>query len=122
MKRGFTLVELLGVIVILAIISVLMFPVITNNLKSAQKKIDNSTEQIVFSAADEYIKEKQNNYPLTANATYCITIQNLIDNGNLSEDSLKESSKKGTIVPTGTVRATVNGNIYDYKYNASACS
>src|SRR5574344_1116019 len=49
MKKGFTLVELMGVILILGFISLIVYPIINNIVKEAQDKAD-------LASAKEYIK------------------------------------------------------------------
>src|SRR5574344_723248 len=50
-NKGFTLIELLAVIVILAVISLIITPVITGIIKSAQKQIFKSGAYSYISAA-----------------------------------------------------------------------
>ena len=54
MKKGFTLVELLGVISIMAVILLLSVPAVTNILKKATESEYYSFEENVFLATEAY--------------------------------------------------------------------
>ena len=58
-KRGFTLVELLAVIVILAIILVIAVPQIMNTIKDARKGSFESSAKLIASNAETYWLTKQ---------------------------------------------------------------
>ena len=53
MKKGFTLVELLAVIVILAVILVIAVPQINNVIKQTKKNSLGSTAKIIAAKAEE---------------------------------------------------------------------
>lgn len=58
MKKGFTLVELLAVIIILGAIFTITFPLVTDNIRKTEKKAFNlQKEQIIAAAKDMVIKE-----------------------------------------------------------------
>ena len=58
MKKGFTLVELLAVIIILGAIFAITFPLVTDNIRKSEEKAFNlQKEQIVAAAKDMVIKE-----------------------------------------------------------------
>ena len=55
--KGFTLVELLAIIVILAIISLITVPVITGILKQSRKKAFQDSVEIATDVLKEYLNE-----------------------------------------------------------------
>lgn len=58
MKKGFTLVELLAVIIILGAIFAITFPLVTDNIRKSEEKAFNlQKEQIIAAAKDMVIKE-----------------------------------------------------------------
>lgn len=61
-KKGFTLVELLGVIALLGILSVIAVPVIDNALKSSRDNLDKTQQAQIIKGAKEFF----------ATYTYCL--------------------------------------------------
>ena len=109
-KRGFTLVELLGVIVLLALIVLIVFPSIINVIKKSDNSISEANKALIINASKQYVEENKNEY--SSNGTYCLITQDLINNGFLIE-SISEAD--GTKLNNITVKVTVNGTSYDYE-------
>ena len=57
--RGFTLVEILAVIIILAVITLITVPIVTNAVKSARKGSFKVSAQNIVKAADKYYGEHE---------------------------------------------------------------
>lgn len=82
-EKGFTLAELLGVIVLLSIITLISFPPIVNQIKSAKEDISDATKTVIFNSAKLYVNEEPNSYPIKPGDTYCITLQTLVNKAYL---------------------------------------
>ena len=108
-KKGFTLAELLGVLVIIALLLILIIPGVINRLSSSSDKAKETENEIIYNAADQYIREHPEDYPPGKSGRYCITIQSLIDDGKLAEpvidvntgENLSDKSVMVTIYSTG---------------------
>jgi len=87
-KKAFTLVELMGVIIVLGLITLLIAPTILNQIRNSKDKIDNVTKKLIYSATDLYLDNKENEYPKLNGATYCLTLNNLVEDGKLSSPVL----------------------------------
>ena len=83
-KKGFTLTEILGVIVIISLLLILVIPGIINRISSSGDEAVEAENQIIYDAADQYIREHPEDYPPGKSGRYCITIQSLIDDGKLA--------------------------------------
>lgn len=81
--KGFTLAEILGVIVIISLLLILIIPTILNQINSTKENAENAGNELIFSAAEQHIKENSNKYPPDKSGRYCISIQELIDEGKL---------------------------------------
>lgn len=94
-NKGFTLLELLGVIIILAILVTLSFPGVINFIKSSTTKKDKIINDLIISAAESYVVDNSSNLYLTNGIEYCISIDALIGKNYLKNilddnDSYKE--------------------------------
>ena len=85
-KKGFTLVELLGVIIILALIFALALPSVINILRKAEIKIDDATKKVIVDATEDYLSKNTN---IINNDYYCIKILDLIENGFIDQELLE---------------------------------
>ena len=84
-KKGYTLVELIGVIVLLAIIITLVSTGIVNVIKSTNKKIDDNTKKILYNQADAYLSE---HVDLRLNGVYRVSVSTLIEDDKISSNFL----------------------------------
>lgn len=91
-KKGFTLVELLAVVVILLAISVIAVSSISAAIERNKEKQNNAKIDIIISYAKLYYDENKNKY----GSNVCIDIDDL----NLS-DSEKEDVIDGFVKKTG---------------------
>jgi len=105
-NQGFTLVELLGVVVVLGIIALIATPPVINQIKKSNSKINESNIRFLYGHGETYIKERIDNYTLTSGSNICIPIQNLIDSGEIDE---KEIVGEG-ITASKNLIYTVNSN------------
>ncbi len=85
-KQGFTLAELIGVIVILALICLVSVPAIASVLKTNKKSLCETQLDNVLEAARNYASENLLAMPAKDGELKIITIQDLIDNGFIDEN------------------------------------
>ncbi|MEI3529972.1 MAG: type II secretion system protein [Bacilli bacterium] len=87
-KRGFTLIELMGVIVLLGILGLVVFPAILNQMKKVDTSLSEANRKIVYSAADDYIKDNRNNFQtqIENDSNIVIELDDLVNGGYLSKD------------------------------------
>ena len=93
-NQGFTLSELLGVVVILALLMLLVFPALMNMLKEGKEQISSSVESLIFNAAGNYIDGSPNEYPTSTDKVYCLTLQELVDANEISKNVLIDENGK----------------------------
>ena len=103
-KKGFTLVELIGVVVILGLIALVAFPALLNQIDSSKKQISDSQKEIIISAAKSYVDENKNDY--ADKSTFEIPVNDLIKNNYLSKGIISSFSDNEVIV-------TFNNGTYD---------
>ena len=61
-SKGFTLVEMIAVLVVVTILFVVSFPPILNALKSTQVKVDESVQKVVTDSVEELLNRETLSY------------------------------------------------------------
>lgn len=110
-KKAFTLIELMGVITVLGLISLLIAPTIVNQIRNSKNKIDEVTEKLIYAATDLYLENKKNDFPNYNGSVYCIKIGDLVNDGKLSNPVLDSSGNEISL------DQIVEVDIIDHKYN-----
>lgn len=84
-NKGYTLLELLGVIVILSVLVTLVFPSVINFIKKGNDTKESITNELIISAAEDYINDNSSELYLTSGTEYCISVDTLIGKEYLTE-------------------------------------
>lgn len=82
-RNGFTLVELMAVIIIISLIALLTFPNIINQIKKTKKSNNKMIEDVVIEQAKKYVNDNKDEL---LEDEYCMPISTLIDNDYIKED------------------------------------
>ena len=111
MKKGFTLVEIMAVILLIGLLCVFAIPAIVNQVGKKSEEVDQVTKDIIYSAAQLYITDQNLTVPNCGD----ITIQKLIDN-NYLDNSVKKLPS-GKEIPTNRIikvtKDTYNQNEFE---------
>ena len=107
-KKGFTLVELLAVVVILLAITVMAISSISAAIERNKIKQNNTKIQVIISYAKLYYEDHKN----TLGSSGCMSVSSL----NLSENEITDADGK---VFTGFVKYNINNNIFEYTESCS---
>ena len=86
MKKGFTLAELIGVVVVLALICLITVPAVSNVLKDNKKSLCKTQLKNILVAANNYASENLLSMPIEEGEVVTITIQDLIDTSFIDDD------------------------------------
>lgn len=121
-NRGFTLAEVLGVIIILGLLVIVSFPPLLNQLKKSKDKLSSATLKILGTAAEQYVEEHPSTYPKTNGNVYCFKLETLVNNGYLKSPILDASSGETINETTNYIKFTIVGtNDYNYEM-VTACT
>ena len=119
MKKGFTLIEILGVIVILGIILIITIPIINNSINNSKEKAYKEQISLVESAAKNYMASNSLELPSEGEKS-CISVKELQKKGFLSKKNiLNPKNPKQKL--NGFVKVSLNKNKYTYNYE-KVCS
>ena len=112
-NKGFTLVELLAVLVILGAIMGMAIPSITSSLERSKEKQNQSKIKMIESYAELYVNDHKNTIynNLDSNGSCHIPINILKDNGYLTDDA--DKSVDGEDIP-GSIIFNKKENTYTY--------
>jgi len=120
-KKGFTLAELLGVIVIIGLLLLLIIPLIINGVKSKEDDVEQTQNNIIFDAVDEYLDLDKDKYPNIPGNIYCITLNELIESGKLV-DPVKKIVEDGNIDPNYTIEIIISKDgVREYSVSEGEC-
>lgn len=94
MKKGFTLVELIGIVVIISLIILIVFPSILTAIDKKGERDYEAFKTIVTSAAEIYFERDRETFTNTTVNNYrnFITVSNLINSGLIRQDLINPST------------------------------
>lgn len=110
MNKGFTMIELLAVIVLLASIALIITPLVTNSVKKGGETIDKQTQNNIVMSAKNWASDNKDKLQAAAG----VKVQTLIDGGYLDAD-INEKLKGNCVLISKQEQA------YYYKYSTN-CS
>lgn len=116
-KKGFTLVEMLGVLIILVIIFMISFPTLTRVLKNTEEDLANSEKTIVVDATKDLLNSKKDIYIPNDDNTYCIAFETLMNQGKLTENQVENISED-----YNTVKVTYKNRKAIYEVLGAGCT
>lgn len=117
-KKGFTLVELLGVLVLLAVIGLIAVPTVNKLINNSKSKARKAQVTLIERAAKSWASENPD--LLSEKSTYYLKVQTLLDSNYLEEDSLVDPKDK-TKSLNQCVRIYYNNSYNSYQYSYSNC-
>ena len=106
-RRGYTLVELIGVIVIIGIIVTLVSTSIINSVKNVNNTLDSATQKLLFNQSELYLSE---NVTVMSNGTYTVSIRDLIRADKISSNFLDNYSASELTINSCIVIIYTNGD------------
>lgn len=118
-KEGFTLVELMGVLVILSLILIISVPAIINNFKKSEGEDIENFKKELYSAAETYYIENIHRFDFNITPTYKVYISELIDDGYISGSRVNPIVNKKISFENSYIELTRTGTgviQYDYIY------
>ena len=111
-RRGFTLVEVLAVIVILGILSTIGVVTVVNIRKNQEKKFDQNQLAIFKQTAKTYFSDNKTLLPTAKDSTYVVYLKDLIDQNYL--DSLLDYNKESYLLEKSYIVVMRVGTRYIY--------
>ena len=117
-KRGFTLAELLGVIVILGLVSLITVPAVTQSIKKYKQDLYDIQIENIITAAKTWASDHILELPDNEGDTYMITIADLQKDGYI-KDELQNPVTKDPFKTTAQITIKRVGKGYEYSLDES---
>ena len=116
MKKGFTLIELIAIIVLLGLIALIAVPVVTDVLADIAEKAYNANVETIKEAAYDWSLANTRLLPNEEGESIVVYLGNLKVVTNIDMDI--KNPKSGKVLSNNTsVTITKNGTTYDYTVN-----
>lgn len=114
-QKGFTMVEVLGIITVLVLISLFTFPIITSLIKSTSNDKVEQFLETIYQASETYVEINYDNYKNFENGF--ISVKKLIDEGYLQKGLINPSTEIDILTEDGIIEITRdNDNSFKYNY------
>ena len=114
-RKGFTLVELMGIIIIISIILLISIPPIVNNIKDGKDKLYKAQLENVKLALENWAGDNKDKLPTADKESITITVTQLKQEGYLDIDT---GVKKDVCIPNDTTLTITRVN-ESYKYEVN---
>ena len=113
-RKGFTLIEIMAVIVVLGLLIAIIVPVVNNLLKDSEDTLSDEQIDLVVKASQKYMVEHSELLP-EGSAYSAVYIDDLINSGVIDNDSVIDPKTKEEL--DGCVVVNYNENFNQYEYN-----
>lgn len=119
MRKGFTLVELLAVIVVLGVIALITFPIVSNSMANAKQKAYDSQVSFITESARKWSID--NTSSLSETKAISVKISTLISAGYITKtkDGVLYNPMDDTKTMSGCVIIQYSSSYNQYVYNYS---
>lgn len=113
-KKGFTLVELLAVLVVLGIVALVCYPIVTKTINNSKTDLSVEQKNRIISAAKNYVAAN------VIDDNECVTISELQGSGYLESGTIKDPAG-GKLDGGVQITWSDTNNQYEYAY-VNSCS
>jgi len=117
MKKGFTLVELLAIVILLGVISVIAVPIIGDQVATAKQSAYERTVDSIEEAAKRYGVTNMLGYNTEEQP---LSLDRLIEAGLLEKKDLVNPVTDQELKGCVYYKWNENNNIYEYRYDPNA--
>lgn len=101
MKKGFTLIEMLGVISLLGVLVLVCYPVVLEQIEKKQQEVSSAKADLIYSATDAYIGKHPEEYPYRVGNQFCISLDTLVEENGVAVD-VSDVRQRGIQVTMGS--------------------
>lgn len=114
-KKGFTLIELIGVVTLLSLIALVVYPSVTTVIKNSKESAYQDQIEIVIKAAKQWGIDHADELPDEDNVM-SLSMETLLNGGYITNDDIIDPRETGTNLG-GTIIIRYDSNQYLYEYS-----
>ena len=120
-KQGFTLIELIGTIVLISVMALIIVPGVSRIIKQSEINAANQEKENIILAAKNWVLDNKNSIPKLYNSYMSVYVSDLINKGYIDKENL---SYNGCVRITNKRGANQKRDVlkYDYIENISNCT
>ena len=115
-KKGFTLVELLGVLVVLALIAVITTPVVVGVVKNTKKNSNHIQKELLISYAKLWLSRNDEKISDVEGSVYNLKLDEMHRDGIISNSEYTDIEKDKTY-NNACIKITTKENGYGYEFS-----
>lgn len=122
MKKGFTLAEAMGVIILIGLLALVTVPFVEDYINNSKNKAYNANVTKIIEAARNW--NMKYGYKKTFNnGSYCLTLEELKNTEFLADQDISSiiATNEDNEFLNGSVLITKNNNSYKYEYKDNGC-
>lgn len=119
-KNGFTLVELLGVIIVLGVIALIIFPNVTKIMKNSKQKLYDRQVNLIEDNARRWGVAHTHLLPETG--TYYLNLNELVTGGYISQSEIKDPRNESIMNGCVLITYSESEKKYLYHYMEDPCT
>ncbi len=117
-KKGFTLVELLAVIMVIALIAAFALPQVLTQFTNYSEGLSEKQKEMILEAGRAYVEENSATYSKTENS--CIPLQRLVDTEYLNADFVKDALGDN-YNNVNSIKVTYRNSRFEVDLKAGSC-
>ena len=116
MKKGFTLIEMIGAIILLGTLSLLIIPIVNKNIKQSKEKLYIAQIEEIKLATEKWAYKNMDMLPKDEGKVVEVTLLELKKSGDLPLD-IRDPRTNTLISNQTTVQIIYTNNMYEYIVN-----
>ncbi len=116
MKKGFTLIEMIGAIILLGMLSLLIIPIVNKNIKQSKEKLYIAQIEEIKLATEKWAYKNMDMLPNDEGKVVEVTLLELKKSGDLPLD-IRDPRTNTLISNQTTVQIIYTNNMYEYIVN-----
>ena len=115
-KKGFTLVEMLVVLVVLALIAAITTPIIVNVVRSTKSNSNKIQKELLISYAKIWLSKNDNKISDVEGSVYNLSLEEMYRDGIISNSTYVDIEKDKSY-DNACIKITTKENGYGYEFD-----